>query len=175
MSQKKIFSVMLDDKTLNRQLTLAIRRNPQKTSEKVTAIVLDLAAESAKRAPIESGDLRNNCHASVNGVTVFQEQSTILVSTKPALEVSGEVGYSLPYALRQHEDLSLDHSRTDGRRRPDGTTVNMVAGGEAKFLERPFEERKERYANQLRSIPGEVIDEATGKRRTSKLTEGKKK
>ena len=35
----------------------------------------------------------------------------------------------------KNEDLSLRHDRTDGYKRRDGTTVNRVAGGQAKYLE----------------------------------------
>lgn len=166
-------TVSLNSEKIERQLELALRRNPQKTVEKVKAIAIDLAGKSAERAPIESGDLRNNCHADLNGTTIYENQSAS-GNVQPSTQAMASIGYSLPYALRQHEDLALRHDRTDGYERDDGTTVNMIAGGEAKYLENPFNENAEHYANQLRSIPGEVIDEATGKRRSSKRPKGDK-
>lgn len=170
-------TVSLNSEKIERQLELALRRNPQKTVEKVKAIAIDLAGKSAARAPIESGDLRNNCSADLNGATIYQNQAAS-GNVMPATQAIASIGYSLPYALRQHEDLALRHDRTDGYTiktgERAGLTVNKIAGGEAKYLENPFNENAEHYANQLRSIPGEVIDEATGTRRSSKLPKGQK-
>ena len=77
----------------------------------------------------------------------------MLFRSVAAMKVAGSVGYSLPYALRQHEELNYQHDRTDGYKRIDGTTVNMVAGGESKYLESPFEERKGRYIRRMEQIP----------------------
>ena len=139
-------------KALDRQLKLAMQKCPKETVKAVNDCVLDLAGESARRAPIESGDLRNNCHGTVQGTTVFENKSSVPASVPANARVVGVVGYSLPYALRQHEDLSLNHDRVDGHKRPDGTTVNMVAGGEAKFLENPFRERLPAYMNRFNKI-----------------------
>ena len=149
--------ITLDSKALDKQLANAIQRNPAATTKTVHRILLDLAGESARRAPIESGDLRNDCTAELNGKKTFAKQSPIGGAPPASLKAFGSVGYSLPYALRQHEELDYRHDRTDGYRRPDGTTVNMVAGGEAKYLERPFDERVNSYVLQLSKIPEEVL------------------
>ncbi|MGN0677619.1 MAG: hypothetical protein ACI4K5_07715, partial [Ruminococcus sp.] len=84
-----------------------------------------------------------------------------------------EVGYSLPYALRQHEDLTLNHSKTNGSIRNStirfqtkngqvhtfqgSSSINRVAGGQAKFLEKPFLDNEQKYIDALKSIPDKVI------------------
>ena len=151
------FGVHIDDKALSRQITKAMKVAPREAAKAMMDCVLDLAGESARRAPIESGDLRNNCHGEVQGATVFLNQQASPTAVAPTPRLEGVVGYSLPYALRQHEDLTLPHDRTDGYRRADGTTVNMVAGGEAKYLEKPFEERKPRYIDRFAKIVEESI------------------
>jgi len=154
-------------KALDRQLKLAMQKCPKETVKAVNDCVLDLAGESARRAPIESGDLRNNCHGTVQGTTVFENKSSVPASVPANTRVVGVVGYSLPYALRQHEDLSLDHNkdpekygykvpavnvRTGEWNKTAGKTYNMVAGGEAKFLENPFRERLPAYMNRFKKI-----------------------
>jgi len=152
---KKNFTITLDSKDLDQQLKTAIRRAPEKTARAVYGILLDLAGKSARRAPIESGDLRNDCTAELNKRVVYQDQGIKSLSSA-TLRAYGTVGYSLPYALRQHEDLTLRHDRTDGYRRADGSTVNMVAGGEAKYLERPWNENVARYEKKIALIVDEV-------------------
>lgn len=149
-------AIQIDDKALNRQIKRALLRNPQETVKAVRECALDLSAESAKRAPIESGDLRNNCHADLNGVGIFANKKSTGATPSSTTKATATVGYSLPYALRQHEELGYRHDRTDGRKiisgKNAGQTINMVAGGEAKYLERPFEERKDRYIRRMEQI-----------------------
>ncbi len=165
--------VKLNSSKLERQLKTAMKRNPKQTAKAVTAIALDLAGRSAQRAPVESGDLRNNCTAVINDGVSFENQSPTGQMPKDSTKVHAEVGYSLPYALRQHEELSYRHDRTDGHRvaratrykTKDGkvsifhtmSSVNMVAGGEPKFLEAPFREQQEKYLRMLKNIPEEVL------------------
>lgn len=157
----KFVGIEVDDRELQRQIKAAMARNPQETMKAIMDCVLDLAAASAKVAPIESGDLRSNCHGTVNGSTLFKDQQQKPGLPLPSLASVGEVGYSLPYALRQHEDLTLRHDRTDGRKIMTGVnagrTINMVAGGQAKFLEGPFNERVDRYIKRMEEIPERVI------------------
>lgn len=122
-------------------LAEAEKRNPTVTAQKVTAIALDLASRSARQAPVDTGDLRNNCTAVLNGAAVFREQHAVSGSVTPSAKAEAVVGYSLPYALRQHEELGYNHPK----------------GGKAKFLEEPFLEKEPDYTALLRSIPAEVI------------------
>ena len=63
-----------------------------------------IADESQSQVPISSGELRENCKVTLDG------------------ELSVTIGYDLPYAVIQHENLAIKHD-----------------GGKAKFLENPFE------------------------------------
>ena len=126
---------------LRRALAAAEKRNPQITAQTVTAIALDLAGRSAQQAPVDTGDLRNNCTAVVNGSEVYKEQRAVSGGIIPADKVTATVGYSLPYALRQHEELNYYHPR----------------GGKAKFLEDPLNEKQSDYIKALKAIPKEVI------------------
>jgi hypothetical protein len=132
-------TITFKDEKLERQIREALRRNPVETAKAVRECVLDLAANSAKQAPVDTGDLRNNCHASINNTSVFANQTPGGVPA-PALSMQGTVGYSLPYALRQHEALENNHPK----------------GGNAKFLEAPFEQRKDRYLQRIQRIPEDV-------------------
>lgn len=79
----------------------------------------DLHGKSARQAPVDTGDLRSNCNISPKqkkGNTRFYE-----------------VGYDLPYAIKQHERLDFNHPK----------------GGKAKFLEDPFNENKKQYDDYI--------------------------
>lgn len=86
----------------------------------------DLQRKSAERAPIDTGDLRSNC-----SVSPLKRNGTEFYYT---------VGYDLPYAITQHERLDFRHPR----------------GGEAKYLEKPFEENKGLYEQYI----GEAVRNA---------------
>jgi hypothetical protein len=148
--------VELNSKQLDKAISDAMALLPEETTAAVHEIAIDLSEKSAERAPIESGDLKNNCHAELNGHTVYgyQRPSGKAPASNNAV---ASVGYSLPYALRQHEDLALRHDRTDGYKRPDGTTVNVIPGGEAKYLERPFNENAEAYIKRIEKIVDKTL------------------
>lgn len=100
---------------------------------------MDLAAKAKALAPIESGDLR----ASIDG--------TLTEATLTRPEDGGTtwyVGSNLPYALRQHEDLSLRHS---------GPEHGETDGGQAKYLEQPLNESREQYLQNIRDGIAEVL------------------
>lgn len=149
--------VEVDGKKVLTHLRVASKATPDVTSKRLYAVLLDLAAESAKQAPIESGDLRNNCTAQIDGNTIYTGRVPTGGTPAPGAKLQGRVGYSLPYAIRQHEDLTLRHDRTDGYRRPDGTTYNLVAGGNAKYLEGPYRAKKRQYIQYLKGIGAESI------------------
>lgn len=140
MSRATGFWVELDDKELNTQIEAALKRNPKATAEAVRDCLLDLAGESARRAPVDTGDLRNDCTAELNGQTVFARLAPA-GPAMPSLRAFGTVGYGLPYALRQHEETEYVHPK----------------GGEAKYLEKPFNERSALYLKRFERIPDEVI------------------
>lgn len=82
----------------------------------------DLQGKSVQEAPVDTGDLRANC----------------AVEEKP-LNIT--VGYDLPYALKQHEELDYNHPK----------------GGKAKYLEDPFNENADNYIENIREKAGGVI------------------
>ena len=125
---------------LSEAIRRAEKKAPAATAKKVTAIALDLSGRSARLSPVDTGDLRNNCTAQVNGTTVFEKQRPA-ASPFPASRAEAVVGYSLPYALRQHEELGYRHPK----------------GGQAKFLEQPLLEKEKDYISLLASIPDEVM------------------
>lgn len=172
MARDKI-TVTFASKDLERQIAKALKRNPQATVKAVNTIAIGLAGESARRAPIESGDLRNNCVAELNGEVVYENDKTVPAMTPPATKAEASVGYSLPYALRQHEELKYKHDRTDGHtlmrvaryKTENGEvtkyysegTINMFKGGEEKFLERPYNENEAKYIALIEKIPEESL------------------
>lgn len=88
----------------------------------------DLKGKSQDEAPIDLGDLKGNCNESdPEDIT----EGTIV-----------KVGYSLSYALRQHEHTEYNHPK----------------GGKAKYLEDPYKKNQGKY---LRYI-GNKIKEALG-------------
>lgn len=161
MAKPGFIQVEVHSRKLDHHIRKALERNPKETAKAVTECILDLSAASSKAAPIETGDLRNNCHGQVQGKTVYKNQRNTAIPSKPGINVQGIVSYSLPYALRQHEDLALRHDRTDGYRvmtgKNAGRTVNMVAGGQAKYLEQPFMKRLPRYIERMKRIVTDIL------------------
>ena len=82
----------------------------------------DLQSKSIQEAPVDSGDLRADC----------------AVEEEP-LKV--RAGYSLPYAMKQHEELDFNHPK----------------GGKAKYLEDPFNENADNYVDHIRKKAGDAI------------------
>ena len=137
----KGFSITIDDKALNAQLKRAFAANPKETVKAARECLLDLADISKERAPLLSGDLRSDCTAVLNGTVIFTKQKPTGSAVSPKLSAFGAVGYSLPYSVRQHEELGYNHP----------------LGGEAKFLERPFNENKARYIKRFQRIVKDVV------------------
>ncbi|GHU90279.1 hypothetical protein FACS1894202_09810 [Clostridia bacterium] len=133
--------VTIDDKALNKLIARATKAAPRETTRAVMDCTLALAGESARRAPVDVGDLRNNCHAKVNEQTVFENQERVGGAAKPSVTPVGTVGYSLPYALRQHEELDYKHPK----------------GGEAKYLEKPFNELLPRFQARFQQVIKEAL------------------
>ena len=112
MSRKTGFTIMIEDKELNKQLDKALKRNPKATARAVMDCLLDLAGESARRAPVETGDLRNDCTATLNGSKVFAKQGTDRHSAGNGRMVT----YPTAFLTRsgRDEELNYSHTRTDG-------------------------------------------------------------
>lgn len=77
----------------------------------------DLQGRSRDEAPVDTGDLRGNCKVDVSDID----------------SGSVRVGYGLPYAMRQHEELGYNHPK----------------GGKAKYLEDPYNENESKYFDEI--------------------------
>jgi hypothetical protein len=89
--------------------------------------LLDLKGKSQRLAPIDKGDLRGSAYAKDS------------VTTKG---IDGEVGFTEPYATRQHEEMDYQHPK----------------GGQAKYLETPLHQYINRYIDDW----SEAIKRALG-------------
>jgi hypothetical protein len=77
----------------------------------------DLQQESSDEAPVDTGDLRGDAKVDKSDLQNFIVR----------------VGYALPYALRQHEEVGYNHPM----------------GGKAKFLEDPFRRNAQKYIDHI--------------------------
>jgi hypothetical protein len=122
---------------------------------------LHLKGESQKEAPIESGDLKGNCSIVTNTANISAAEKGTSLSN-PFQDGKIKVGYTLPYAIKQHEDLTLRHDKTDGRWIKDEfgnfQSINMVAGGKAKFLEDPFNRNIQKMQDYVANAVKKVIN-----------------
>lgn len=98
-------------------------------SEALLNCAVDLQDISVNRAPIDTGKLRENC------VIDDSELDTTLTVI---------VGYSREvdkYSIVQHERLDFNHPN----------------GGEAKYLENPFNENTDKYIKYLANKVGDAL------------------
>jgi len=100
-------------------------------------IAFDLLGEAMRRAPKDTGHLRGSGIAKVNEEQVAhtegegdltKDKEFIGLVASVINEVVGEVAFNTPYAAIQHEELAFNHQ-----------------DGEAKYLERPLNEKIEIY------------------------------
>lgn len=91
------------------------------TQEGLLEVALDLQQKSMDEVPVDTHKLQESCY----------------VDDSKLNDLVVEVGYDkngeLKYALKQHEDLSLNHPN----------------GGKAKFLEDPFNQNAEKYVEHI--------------------------
>lgn len=88
----------------------------QAAQEALIKCAADLQTRSVNRAPIDTGKLRENCVVDTSQIG----GGTIRVGYSPEVDA---------YSMIQHERLDFNHPR----------------GGEAKFLENPFNENLDKY------------------------------
>ncbi|AGK98168.1 HK97 gp10 family phage protein [Clostridium pasteurianum] len=102
-----------------------------------TDITLDLLGKSVKEAPVDLGDLRGSGSATINGTTVAtgNKEGGINPGGNAQDEeiMQGTVGFSEPYAVKQHEHLEYQHPK----------------GGKAKYLEDPFKANSQNYIDHI--------------------------
>jgi len=99
-------------------LNSVLRKMPNEVnrlSEKaLKEVSLDLQGKSQRLAPVDLGDLRGSAYTEVKGL-------------------NAEIGFSEPYALRQHEEVGYNHP----------------GGGEAKYLETPYKNNLNKYIQHI--------------------------
>ena len=86
-------------------------------------IAADLQGKAQRLAPVDSGDLRGSGFSEVDGL-------------------DATVGFTEPYALRQHEEMDYAHPR----------------GGQAKYLETPYKENLNKYKDALGDAVKGAVD-----------------
>ena len=109
---------------------------------------LDLQGKAQKIAPKDLADLRGSAYSHVSGKMIKapsadsepgSERFPVLVSA----DLEAIIGFTEPYALIQHESLNFQH--TDG---------------EAKYLEKPYLENKEKYIDSVGAAIKKALEEA---------------
>lgn len=84
--------------------------------------VNDLRGKAADLAPVDLGDLKGSAYAEVNGL-------------------AGEVGFTEPYATRQHEEVWFNHPK----------------GGQAKYLETPYKKYIGNYIAHIKDFIARAV------------------
>ena len=161
---------------ITKKINGAVAEMKHRSSRGLAAAAIYIANEAVKRAPIETGDLKNSVYIDLDGKRVASGTAQVsgLNPNISGDEKIADVGFAsqIPennrYIIKQHEDLSLVHDRdpaTYGYRVPTvnertgkpnktaGKTYNMVPGGQAKYLESVLVEEQDRI---LRLIAGEA-------------------
>ena len=160
---------------VTRKINDAVSNLKRKTSKGLFDAAIYIANEAVKRAPIETGDLKDSVYISLDGKRVASgtEQIQGMNSDIAGDEKIAEVGFVGEgnlgkYIIKQHEDLSLVHDRdpdiygytvpeinkrTGKPNKTAGKTYNMVPGGQAKYLESVLVEEQGRI---LHLIAGET-------------------
>lgn len=122
-----------------------------KAAEKGLAIAgMDLQGKAQKLAPKDLADLRGSAYTNVSGkdytVNAGNDSDP---SSERVPQIKGEkmeaiVGFTEPYALRQHEHLEYRHTE-----------------GEAKYLEKPYLANKEKYVKGVgEDVANALMEEA---------------
>lgn len=101
----------------------------QAGKQAIDLCLLDLQSKSVAVTPVDTGDLRG----SIVPAAEFEETST---------SVSKTLGTDLPYALKQHEDLTFNHPK----------------GGGPKYLEKPFDENVSKYEEFIKEKVQEALN-----------------
>jgi hypothetical protein len=123
---------------VTRELNSRITKVKNVTAKGLTDISLDCLGKSVQRAPVDLGDLRGSGYVKMNGRTIARGSKEGSISSGGSVgmsetKVESVIGFTEPYALKQHEDLTLKHPK----------------GGEAKYLEKTLDENRDKYINHL--------------------------
>lgn len=115
--------------------------------EELKVIALDLQGKAQRLAPVMLGDLRGSAFAVVgkNSVaiqTIDSEPKSIRADIPSAGRLEAIVGFTEPYALRQHEEMGYRHPK----------------GGQAKYLETPYKQNSKRYVDDLKETIRKAVE-----------------
>lgn len=131
------------DKVL-RNINRQIARMKEVTVEGVEDVGLDLLGKAVRDAPVDTGDLRGSGTAAFgdNVIAEGTKEGSVIVTGRAGRSAKPEVtvGFSVPYAHRQHEDLEYHHPR----------------GGKAKYLEDPLKQNAKQYVRHIAEKVREV-------------------
>lgn len=149
---------------ITRKINKAVANMKRTSSRGLASAAVYVANKAVQRVPIESGDLKNSVYIDLDGKRVARGEKEITTAINAAIGndvQTADVGFSSKYAKKQHEDLSLRHDRTDGYRIPElnvrtgkknknaGKSVNLIPGGQAKFLESVLVEEQDRILRRI--------------------------
>ena len=134
-------SVSRNINAIRRKLKNMKKEVKEKTIEAFEDVVLDLADKALNLAPKDTGRLRNSADPEVK-VKGSKITATVTFSAKNPIN-----GYD--YALIQHEDLSFKHPN----------------GGQAKYLEQPLKDNRDRYKKFVADKIKEATTHGTNSRR----------
>ena len=142
---KSIIKLRGLEKTL-KELNKRVSNVESAAPKAFTDVVLDLTGKSIDRAPVKDGMLRGSGFAEINGVRVAQGMKgggMKTLGTAPKVsKLRGKVGFSEEYALIQHERLDFSHPQ----------------GGEAKYLENPLKENRDKYINHIKNSIKKAVE-----------------
>lgn len=114
------------------------------TVKGVADVSLDILGKAVRDAPIDTGDLRGSGSVSFDTGTIAQgtkEGSVVMTgSVGKNAEPEATIGFSVPYAMKQHEEVGYHHPR----------------GGKAKFLEDALKENAAQYVRHIATKVREV-------------------
>jgi len=119
-------------------------RVEREVGQEIRLATLDLLSEGVRRAPVDEGTLRGSGSAHFGGEriatgeemgAVMEEgaEPTPLEGGADTDRLTGRVVFNTVYAAEQHERTDYAHPK----------------GGEAKYLERPASENRERYRRRI--------------------------
>jgi len=110
-------------KELNDLLKGIPKRAKDAVRSELKEVMKDLKGKSQDLAPVETGDLKGSAYTDLD-------------------DLQGEVGFTEPYALRQHEELEYKHPK----------------GGQAKYLEQPYKQNRDRYIKSIGEAVRKVFE-----------------
>lgn len=135
-------TINLDTKKLNE----IIKELPEECAKAFTDVILNMTSDAVQDAPVDLGDLRGSGFAEINRTKVAKGNSdgTITIQSKANFKnkFEGIIGFTEPYALRQHEELEYQHPK----------------GGKSKYLEDAVNRNMQKSINHLKNAIKKVVD-----------------